>query len=187
MFSHLSRRQITSMISGTLLALVIISVVLMIALRSFGMGFLSLIPNIAPIAVGFGVWALFSGTINVGMAIVFGMTLGIIVDDTVHFLSKYLRARRAHNVSAPEAVRYAFSTVGKALVVTTLVLLIGFAILAQSSFGMNSDMARITTIIIVAALVIDFIMLPALLLLLAKPKHQEAEPSLMDITPQPVQ
>ena len=170
MFSHLSQRQLTSMISGTIMALIIISVVLMIALRSFGMGMLSLIPNIAPIAAGFGIWALFSGTINVGMAIVFGMTLGIIVDDTVHFLSKYLRARRTRNASAEEAVRYAFSTVGKALIVTTLVLLMGFVILAQSSFGMNSDMARITTIIISAALIIDFVLLPSLLILLARKK-----------------
>jgi len=170
MFSHLSKRQLLSMISGTILALILISIVLMIALRSFGMGMLSLIPNITPIAVGFGVWAMISGTINVGMAIVFGMTLGIIVDDTVHFMSKYLRARRTRNASAPEAVKYAFSTVGKALVVTTFVLLIGFLILAQSSFGMNSDMARITTIIISAALVIDFVLLPSMLLLMEKKK-----------------
>ncbi len=171
MFSHLSKRQITSMISGTVLAIIIISVVLMIALRSIGFGLLSLIPNLTPVAVGFGVWALLSGTINVGMAIVFGMTLGIIVDDTVHFLSKYLRARRTRNANAREAVQYAFSTVGRALVVTTMVLLIGFAILAQSSFGMNSDMARITTIIILAALIIDFIMLPSILILMANEKN----------------
>ena len=171
MFSHLSKRQITSMITGTIMALVIISTVLMIALRSWGMGFLSLIPNVTPIAAGFGFWALFSGTINVGMAIVFGMTLGIIVDDTVHFLSKYLRARRSRNATAGEAVKYAFSTVGKALIVTSLVLVMGFMILAQSSFGMNSDMAKITTIIILTALIIDFILLPSLLLLLAKRKE----------------
>ncbi len=164
MFSYLSGRQIKSMMSGTGLALVLISIVLIIALRSFKYGALSLLPNIAPIAVGFGIWALVDGTINIGLSIVFGMTLGIIVDDTVHFLSKYLRARREHNYSIEDAIRYAFSTVGRALLVTTIILVVGFGILAQSSFGMNSGMAKVTAIIITVALIIDFFMLPATLL-----------------------
>lgn len=102
------------------------------------------------------------------MVIVFGMTLGIVVDDTIHFMSKYIRARREHNLSAEEAVQYAFTTVGKALVTTTIVLIAGFAILSQSSFGLNNGMARISTIIILAALIIDFILLPALLILTSR-------------------
>lgn len=177
MFSYLSGRQIRSMISGSVLAIVLISLVLMVALRSFGFGIMSLIPNLTPIAAGFGVWALTSGTVNVGMAIVFGMTLGIIVDDTVHFMSKYLRARRDRNDSPEDAVRYAFQTVGRALMVTTIVLLIGFMILSQSSFGMNSDMARITSIIILAALVLDFLMLPALLIIISKRTKPALKPA----------
>ena len=175
MFSYLSGRQIKSMISGTVLAIIIISIVLMIALRSFGFGILSLIPNLTPIAVGFGIWSLTSGIINVGMAIVFGMTLGIIVDDTVHFMSKYLRARRDKGETPEGAVRYAFQTVGRALMVTTIVLVIGFVILSQSSFGMNSDMAKITSIIILAALILDFLMLPALLIIINKRRNTEVE------------
>lgn len=164
MFAYLSGRQITSMISGTALAILLISIVLTFALRSFKYGLLSLLPNIAPAVVGFGLWALIGGQINIGISIVFGMTLGIIVDDTIHFLSKYLRARREHNYSSADAVRYAFTTVGRALVVTTVVLVAGFIILSQSSFGMNSGMAKVTSLVITAALVIDFLMLPALLL-----------------------
>ena len=172
MFSHLTQRQINSMITGTTLAIVLISLTLMLALRSVKHGVLSLIPNIAPITVGFGVWALSTGVINAGMAIVFGMTLGIIVDDTVHFISKYLRAVREQNKSAKEAVVYAFNTVGKALLVTTIVLVAGFLVLAQSQFGMNAGMAKITVLIISLALVIDFLLLPALLIL----THGKAQP-----------
>lgn len=164
MFSHMTGRQISSMINGTILALALISLILIFALRSFKHGMLSIIPNVAPVMVGFGAWALLDGVVNSGIAIVFGMTLGIIVDDTVHFLSKYLRARREQGKSAKEAVKYAFTTVGNALVVTTLVLVAGFAILAQSSFGMNSGMAKITVLIISLALIIDFLLLPALLI-----------------------
>ena len=168
MFSHLGFRQADSMFKGNVIALILISIVLMLALKSFGFGMLSIIPNVTPVLVGFGVWAMFSGQINTGMVVVFGMTLGIIVDDTVHFMSKFLRARREYNYTPQKAVVYAFSTVGKAIVTTTIVLLAGFAVLSQSSFGLNNGMARISTIIIFAALLIDFVLLPALLILTSK-------------------
>ncbi|OUR96037.1 RND transporter [Flavobacteriales bacterium 33_180_T64] len=168
MFSKLGFRQAESMFNGNIIALILISLVLMFALRNFKLGLLSIIPNVTPVLVGFGIWALYKGQINTGMVIVFGMTLGIIVDDTVHFMSKFLRARRELGYDAKQAVVYAFETVGKALVTTTIVLLAGFAVLSTSSFALNSYMARITVIIIISALIIDFILLPSLLILISK-------------------
>lgn len=173
MFAHLSQRQIKSMITGTALAFVLITLVLAMAIKSFKFGMLSLIPNIMPVVVGLGLWGLMVGYINLGISIVFGMTLGIIVDDTVHFLSKYLRARREHSMSPEDAVRYAFTTVGQALVVTTFILVVGFMVIAQSDFGMNSDMAKITSLIILLALVLDFLLLPGLLLLFPSKRDQD--------------
>lgn len=168
MFSKLGFRQADSMFNGNIIALLLISIVLMIALRNFKLGLLSIIPNVTPVIVGFGLWWLYKGTINTGMVIVFGMTLGIIVDDTVHFMSKFLRARRDYGYTAKQAVVYAFETVGQALVTTTLVLIAGFAVLSTSSFALNSYMARITLMIIIAALIIDFVLLPSLLILTSK-------------------
>ncbi|MEM9822625.1 MAG: MMPL family transporter, partial [Bacteroidota bacterium] len=182
MFSKLGFRQADSMLRGNIIALILISLVLMIALRNVKLGLLSIIPNVTPVLVGFGIWALYNGQINTGMVVVFGMTLGIIVDDTVHFLSKFLRARRDLGYSAPEAVIYAFETVGKALVTTTMVLLAGFFVLSQSSFALNSYMARITTVIITAALVIDFILLPSLLILTSKSTDEEERPEVEELT-----
>lgn len=176
MFAHLSERQIVSMISGTILALLLISIVLGFAIRSGKFGAISLIPNVIPVVVGLGLWGLLYGYINTGISIVFGMTLGIIVDDTVHFLSKYLRARREHGYSPAESVRYAFSTVGQALLVTTFVLIAGFVVIAQSDFGLNSDMAKITVLIIGLALVLDFLLLPALLLSFPTRRKQDIKP-----------
>ncbi|MBT4138922.1 MAG: MMPL family transporter, partial [Candidatus Latescibacteria bacterium] len=102
--------------------------------------------------------------INLGLSVVVVMTLGIVVDDTVHFLSKYLRARREHGYDSEDAVRYAFASVGKAIVVTTVVLIAGFVILAQSTFGFNGDMAKMTAITVAFALVVDFLFLPPLLM-----------------------
>jgi len=168
MFSKLGFRQAESMLKGNIIALILISLVLIVALRSLKLGLLSIIPNVTPVLIGFGFWALYKGQINTGMVVVFGMTLGIIVDDTVHFMSKFLRARRELGYDAKQAVIYAFETVGKALVTTTLVLLAGFTVLSTSSFALNSYMARITLIIITSALIIDFILLPSLLILTSK-------------------
>lgn len=182
MFSHLTQRQIYSMMSGNVWALVLISIALAFWFRSVRYGFVSLIPNIAPVLLGLGFWGLFAGYINTGISSVFGMTLGIIVDDTIHFIAKYLRARRELKKSPEDSIRYVFSTTGHALVATTIVLILGFFVIAQSDFGLNSGMAQITMIIIGLALVFDILFLPALLVMVDKPKAPHD--SLEGVTPQ---
>lgn len=168
MFSNISKRNIQSLLLGSVLALIVISFLLVLALRSVKVGLLSLIPNLIPAGIGFGLWGLLVGEVNMGLSIVVGMTLGIVVDDTVHFLSKYLRARREKGYGADDAVRYAFHQVGKALWSTSVVLVAGFGVLAWSDFALNSQMAILTSMIIIAALLADFLLLPALLMKLEK-------------------
>ncbi len=170
MFSHISRRNIISMLSGTSIALVLISLLLVFALRSVKFGLISLIPNIAPALMAFGLWALFVGQVGLAVSVVVAMTLGIVVDDTIHFLSKYLRARRERGMNAEDAVRYAFRTVGVALTVTTIVLMAGFLVISQSNFLVNSQMGALTAVTIVIALIVDFLFLPALLIRVDKDK-----------------
>jgi predicted RND superfamily exporter protein len=164
MFAYIGQRNIRSMLIGTSIALVLISMILVFALRSVKIGLISLVPNLVPAGMGFGLWGLLYGQVGLGMSVVMGMTLGIVVDDTVHFLSKYLRARREQGLDSGDAVRYAFHTVGIALVVTTLVLVAGFMVLTQSAFKINSDMGLLTAITIGFALIADFIFLPPLLM-----------------------
>ena len=166
MFTHLAMRNIESMIIGTLAALAAISFILIFALRSVRLGLISLIPNLAPVAVAFGVWAIFVSEVGIALSIVGGMTLGIVVDDTVHFMSKYLRAKRENNLSATDSVRYAFKNVGSALLITTIVLAAGFLVLSMSAFKLNSAMGLLTASTICIALVIDFLFLPPLLIAL---------------------
>jgi predicted RND superfamily exporter protein len=168
MFAHIGQRNITSMLLGTSIALILISMLLGVALRSVKFGLISLIPNLVPAAMAFGIWYFIDGQVGLGLSVVIGMTLGIVVDDTVHFLSKYLRARRVKGKDSIAAVRYAFASVGQALWVTTLVLFAGFMVLAQSSFKLNADMGLLTAITIVIALIIDFFFLPPLLIMLDK-------------------
>ena len=170
MFAHVGQNNIYSMLEGTAWALVLISLLLIFALRSLKLGLLSLIPNIVPMAVAFGIWAIFQGQVGMGLSVVTGMTLGIVVDDTVHFLSKYLRARREKGLDSHAAVKYAFQTVGMALTVTTIVLVLGFLVLGMSHYVMNSHMGILTAITLAAALIIDFLLLPPLLMLLDRKK-----------------
>ncbi|MEB8433822.1 MMPL family transporter [Cocleimonas sp. KMM 6892] len=164
MFAHIGMKNIISMISGTTIALVLISLILVFALKSWRYGLLSLIPNLVPAGMAFGIWALISGEIGLALSVVTAMTLGIVVDDTIHFLSKYLRARREKGLGAEDAVRYAFSTVGVALWVTSVALVAGFLVLATSSFKLNSGMGLLTAIVIAIALIVDFLLLPPLLI-----------------------
>ena len=164
MFAYLGRRNIISMLAGTTIALVGISFILIFALRSFRLGLTSLVPNLVPGALGFGVWGLLVGEIGVSLSVVTTMTLGIVVDDTVHFLSKYRRARRELGYDPPDAVRVAFGTVGRALLTTSLVLVAGFVVVSLSSFQLNAGMGRLTALVIALALAADFFILPPLLM-----------------------
>jgi predicted RND superfamily exporter protein len=162
-FAHIGEANMASMLKGTLVALILISGLMVFALKSFKMGVISLLPNLLPAGIGFGIWGLYSGEVNLGLSVVISMTLGIIVDDTVHFLSKYRHARISGN-DAEQSVRYAFASVGRALWITTLVLATGFSILMLSPFALNSDMGMLTSIIIVVALAVDFLFLPPFLM-----------------------
>jgi len=170
MFSNIGHRNIRSMLQGTTVALLLISAILVFALRSFRIGLLSIVPNLVPIAMAFGLWGIFVGQIGLALSVVSGITLGIVVDDTVHFLSKYLRAQREQGLNAADAVRYAFSTVGTALWVTSLVLVLGFGVLAFSNFELNAGMGLLTAITIGLALLADFLFLPTLLMKFGAPK-----------------
>ena len=164
MFAHLGRRNIVAMLTGTTLALVGISFILVLALKSLRLGLASLVPNLVPGALGFGIWGLTVGEVGLSLSAVAAMTLGIVVDDTVHFLSKYRRARRELGCAPPDAVRIAFRTVGRALLTTSLVLIAGFTVVSLSSFELNAGMGRLTALVIALALFADFFLLPPLLM-----------------------
>jgi len=165
MFSYISESNINGMLRGNVIAILGIALVLMLSLRSLGLGALSLIPNLIPLLMAFGVWALLVGKVGMGAATVSATSLGIIVDNTVHFLSKYLRARREMGLDRPNAITYAFSTVGWAITANAVILISGFAWLATSSFKINMEMGLLTAITVLIALLVSFFTLPALLMI----------------------
>jgi hypothetical protein len=122
MFTYISERNMQNMVVG---------------------GTLSLVPNGLPILVTFGAWALLVGEVGFSVATVASISLGIIVDDTVHWLSKYVRARDERNLSVEDSIRYAFHNVGTAIIVNTIILAAGFFVMTTSAFKMNVDLGLI--------------------------------------------
>ncbi len=163
-FSYISERNIRAMLKGSALALIAISIVMIMALKDIKLGLISLAPNLFPAIMAFGIWGYLVGQVGLAVSVMIAMTLGIVVDYSVHFLSKYQRARNELDLTPEDAVRYAFSTVGKAIWITTMALTVGFGVLAFSSFQINSHMGIMTVITIVLAMILNFTFLPTLLL-----------------------
>ncbi len=163
--ASLTLRNLVNMILGNIVAIFAIAVVMFVTLRSFKMGLVSVVTNAIPALVAFGFWALFVGHIGMAVAVIGAASLGIVVDDSVHFLTKYLRGIREHGLSREDAVRYAFAEVGEAIVFTTITVGIGFGMVALSTFQVNAQLGLMVAITVVVALLFDFIVLPAILLI----------------------
>ncbi len=163
MFAHISENNMNSMLLSLPLAIALISLLLAIVFRSWQIGCLSLLANLIPGIIGFGIWGIYRGEINLGLSVVASMALGLIVDDTIHFICNYRRARsQGHNTS--EAVQLTLTNIGFAIWTTSVVLIIGFGILLFSSFRLNADMGMLTALIILVALFTCMILFPAFLL-----------------------
>ena len=162
-FAHMSDRNVSSMMVGIIGAMVLISVLLIVVFRSVRIGLISLLPNFVPALMSFGLWGHLVGQIGLVSTVVIAISFGIVVDDTIHFLSKYLKARREGQM-APESIRYAFRTTGKALWVTTVVLAAGFLVFTASGFQLSWVLGLMVAITVTFALAADFLLLPALLM-----------------------
>jgi len=163
LFAKIARSNFQSMGSGMLTSCALIAGLLIWLSRSFKLGLISLLPNLTPILVGFGIWGLSVGKMGMSLAVVASLTLGIVVDDTMHVFSHYGAARR-RGATPVEALREAYADVGAALWVTSATLVIGFSVLAFSNFLLTVHLGLLTSLILALALVAEFVLTPTLLL-----------------------
>ena len=163
-FALMSNMLITQLTYALGIGIVLITATIILFFRSLRYGMLTSVTNLLPIGVAFGIWAIVSGEISMLVGIGMGTTLGIIVDFTVHFLSKYLHARRQKNLSAEKAVEYAFETVGFALIITSFSLILGFLVLLQAFFIPIHGFVLFSSLAFISALIIDLLLFPALLI-----------------------
>ena len=165
LFAFVAKRNIEAMFEGAVYLVLAIVLILSLTFRSLKVGLLSLIANALPILITFGLWSALVGTVGFSVAATGAVAVGLVVDFTVHFLAKYLRATRDRGKSVPYGIRYAFDTAGIAILATTIILTAGFAILITSSFKFNADLGLLTAISIVMAMIVNFFLLPSLLML----------------------
>lgn len=163
-FAHISERNIRSMLWSSFLELILISIFMIVATRSFKIGILSLIPNLAPVFVTYGLVGLLLHEVGLTISVIGAIAMGIIVDDTTHFFIRYLRGRRELGLSPSESILYVFKTVGSAVVKTTAALICGFLVLGFSGFKINFHMGTLTSTIMGFALAYEFFLTPTMIL-----------------------
>ncbi len=160
----MQERLLESQIRSFVLAFLAIGPVIALLLRSARYAALSLAPNLMPIVLSLGVMSLFDVALDPATVMIAGIALGIAVDDTIHLLESYRRRRRAGDGVA-EAVDHSLQTVGRAMMRTSVVATIGFLVLCFSEFLPLLYFGLFTAVAMVAAMVADLVVLPALLLL----------------------
>ena len=162
-------------IKGLGLALVAIFVVITLLFRNLWMGLIAMVPNVVPIGITLAVMGFANIPINVTTAMIPCIALGIAVDDTIHYVSRFKREFDQDNNYVHSMFRTLLST-GKPIVFTSLILFCGFITLAFSSFSCNAYFGILTSITMISALLGDLVILPVLINILRPVrKRRESE------------
>ncbi|MFT5133411.1 MAG: putative RND superfamily exporter protein, partial [Gammaproteobacteria bacterium] len=162
LFARLDRSISLELMQGFTLSFILITLTLLIGLKSFRYGLISIMPNLFPATIVFGFWGLLNGALSPYILMLFSISIGLVVDDSVHVMSKYISARR--NGDTPEAaVQYSLDKAGPAITITTLALAMGTFVLVFSNTFYYQNVALLLTPIIVVALLLDLLFLPPLL------------------------
>ena len=151
-----------SLLGGLGIAFVVVGIVMGFLFRSWKMLLISMFPNVIPLILTGGVMGLFGITLTASTALVFVIAFGIAVDDTIHFLTRY-RLERQLGLTVDEAIRNTMLGTGKAMMITSFILMSGFVILLTSSFGGTWATGMFTALTIVFALLADLVLLPILI------------------------
>lgn len=163
MFSRIGEMNVAGTIQGYVLQILLISLVICILLRSVKLGVISLVPNVIPSVIAFGLWGALVGHVGLSVAVVAVLTYGIIVDDTVHSIFKYHHARMKMGMDQRTAIHHVYSISGMSVFATTVVLAVGFSVLTLSHFDLNSDLGVMSALTITIAALVDLLLLPPLL------------------------
>lgn len=162
-FAYQSDINIQGMVSGTTLSLLLISLTIFIAMRSVLYGSFSVLTNVLPFVMTFGAWTLLMGKAGMEVSIVVSATLGVIVDNCVHFMTKYIHARKEKGLDSEAAIAFAYEKVGGALFFTSITLITGYSVLMLSAFALNSSLGILSAMTVSFALAVVLVLLPAVL------------------------
>ena len=167
MFAHMQHDVTATLIESITLAVVLISIIMLIIFRNWRMLPLFIVPNVLPIALVVGVMGWLKIDIDMGVAIAGAIIIGVAVDDTIHFMVKYIEARKRGD-NLEDAMKYVMSYAGSAIIFTTIVLSLAFLVFVFSDFNPNYHFGVVTASALVIAVLVDLVALPALLMIIDK-------------------
>ena len=144
-----------------LTSIISITVLMMVGLRSFSVGLISAVPNLLPLVATAALTGLVWGDIDSDTLVILMLAIGIGVDDTIHILMRY-RIESLRCSSRAEAIRQTFAFSGRAIVMTTLILAVGFAPMAMTAYYSMNIMGSLLPAALVVAMVADLLLVPAL-------------------------
>jgi len=162
MFAHMQKDVTNTLIYSITLAVILISLIMLIIFRNLKMLPLFIAPNILPVALVVGVMGWIDIDIDMGIAIAGAIIIGVAVDDTIHFMVKYIESRkRGENLQ--DSLEYVMSYAGSAIIFTTLILSVAFLVFVFSEFNPNYHFGVVTATALIIAVLVDLVALPALL------------------------
>lgn len=157
---------IDALVSGQIqslgLAAFVIVLILFVVLKSFKLGALSLIPNLFPLVLNFGIMGFLSIPLNTATALISAVAIGIAVDDTIHFLTEY-KVQMKNGLNVPEAIERVIAGKGKAILLSSLILSIGFGTMIFSRFVPTVHFGLLSAVIMATAVIGDLVLLPSLI------------------------
>lgn len=160
--SYLSR----NVLNGLFIAIGIISILFAFLFRSFSMVFITLVCNLLPLIITGGIMGFMGVDLKISTSIIFIISFGIAVDDSIHFLSKFRSERKKHDTAT--AIRNSYLSTGKAIVLTSFILVGGFLVLCLSSFLGIFYVGLLVSVTLFVALITVLTLLPVLLKWLIK-------------------
>lgn len=163
LFQRMNGHVVFTFFTSIGLALLLITLILVAVFKSIRIGLLSLIPNFVPILMGSALLTILGIPIDIGCAIVASVTLGIAVDDTIHFLSHYNKLIKL-GVKRREALEEVLATTGLALIVTSFILASCFGIFMLANLTPNVNFGVLSAFVISGALICDLLLIPAAIL-----------------------
>jgi predicted RND superfamily exporter protein len=165
MFAHMQHDITRTLLLSISLAIVIISILMLVIFKNPKQLPLFIVPNILPIILIIGVMGWLGIDIDMGVAVAGAIIIGVAVDDTIHFMVKYMEAKKRGD-SLKEAMHYVMHYAGSAIIFTTIILTMAFLIFVFSHFNPNYHFGIVTASALVIAVLVDLVALPATLSLM---------------------
>lgn len=162
-YTKMNDKVVESFFKSMATAILLVSLIIFLVFKDLKISILAMLPNIIPLAVGAAFMAIFDIYIDIGTSIVSAICLGIAVDDTIHFIVHFLKNKKDSG-SSTSALEITFQGTGKALVMTTVLLVVGFGSFIFADFLPNRYFGFLCALVLSFALLTDLLFLPAIMI-----------------------